>query len=152
MYENSFTELCGWLEHLLRDGFLVSLMVVRNKYQEIIELRKETITGGTTRTACLHERLHRKFENQILFTKVSNRQDVFLAWNDLSKITQSTLINSLISEHECNVGPKKIFKDRGNGGNQDIQEEQLLMEVKLQLRQIETLVLILHRMTRIMSY
>ena len=121
MYETGFTELCCWLEHLLRDGFLVSLMRVRNKYQEIIELRKETITRGVTRTVRLRERLHRKYEKKILFTKVSNRQSVFIAWNDLSKITQSTLIISLMSEYKCNVGPKKIYKDRGNRDNQDIQ-------------------------------
>ena len=52
---------------------------VKDKYQEIAELRKETITEDAILTACLRKYLHRKFENRLAFTKATHRQGVFIA-------------------------------------------------------------------------
>ncbi|UJR36737.1 hypothetical protein I4U23_029452 [Adineta vaga] len=60
--------------------------------------RNETITEEIIRTSPIRYRLHIKFKTHVLFTKVNNRQDVFISWNDLSTIIRSALTNSSLTE------------------------------------------------------
>ena len=55
LYDNGFSELCGWLENLLCNGFLVSLVMVKDKYEEILKFRKEPFTEGMIRTQSIRD-------------------------------------------------------------------------------------------------
>ncbi|CAF1656542.1 unnamed protein product, partial [Rotaria sordida] len=131
LYDDSFSELCGWLENLLRGGFLVSLVMVKEKYEEILQLRNEMITEGMIRTTSIRDRLHTKFKNRILFTKVSNRQGLFISWNDLSTITQSTLTNSSTLDYNSGFQSNNIYKDQENVVDKEAQSTILFEAIEL---------------------
>ncbi|CAF1463132.1 unnamed protein product [Rotaria sordida] len=131
LYDDSFSELCGWLENLLRGGFLVSLVIVKEKYEEILQLRNEMITEGMIRTTSIRDRLHTKFKNRILFTKVSNRQGLFISWNDLSTITQSTLTNSSALDYNSSFQSSNIYKDQENVIDKEAQSKILFEAIEL---------------------
>jgi len=131
LYDNSFSELCGWLRSLLRGGLLVSLMSVKEKYEEILQSRNEPITEGIIRTTSIRDRLHTKFKDRILFTKLNNRQGVFISWNNLSTITRSILTNS--SSLDCSRASqaKTIYKDVLNWVDKEAQSKILFQAIQL---------------------
>jgi hypothetical protein len=105
--------------------------MVKEKYQEILQLRNEIITEGMIRTTSIRDRLHTKFKNRILFTKVNNRQGVFISWNDLSTITRSTLTNSLTLDYSCSFQSNNIYKDPENVPDNESQSKILFQAIEL---------------------
>lgn len=86
--------------------------MVKDKYQEIVQSRNQSIIEGMIRTKSIRDRLQTKFEDRILFTKLNNRQGLFISWNDLSSITRATLTNSSISNDDYSIRSDYIYKDQ----------------------------------------
>ena len=131
LYEDSFSELCGWLENLLCTGVIISLVTVTDKYKKIVQSRNEPITESNIRTTSVRDRLRTKFKNRILFTKLNNRQGVFISWNDLSAITESTLSDYLSSENNYNFQSNSVYNDRDNMNNEQMQAQALIQTIEL---------------------
>jgi hypothetical protein len=110
LYDDGFSELCGWLEDFLSSGFVVSLVTVKDKYEEILKFRKEPFSEGTLRTQSIRLRLNNRFKNNILFTKLNNRQGVFISWNNLTTITESILSNSSTSNCANNIRANNVYE------------------------------------------
>jgi hypothetical protein len=134
LYEDGFSELCGWLESYLHDGFLISLVMVKEKYQEILQSRNQSITEGMVRTKSIRDRLQTKFQTRILFTKLNNRQGLFISWNDLSLITRVTLTNSSLSNDDYPIETDHIYNDQDHVENREAHSKTLFQAAEL-LRQ-----------------
>ena len=44
LYDDGFGELCGWLKSILCDGFLVSVTLVKDKYEQILCTKNDVAT------------------------------------------------------------------------------------------------------------
>jgi hypothetical protein len=100
--------------------------MVKKKYQEILESRKDPITEGIIRTSSIRARLHTKFKDQILFTKINNRQGLYISWNDLTTITQSALSNSSTFDYNDSFQTNSIYRNQENVASQS--QSQLLFQ------------------------
>jgi hypothetical protein len=79
----------------------------------------------------IRDRLYTKFKDEILFTKVNNRQDVFISWNNLSSITHSTLINLSTLEHDYGSQSNNIYRAQDDALDKETQSKILFQAAEL---------------------
>lgn len=130
IYDDAFSELCGWLEGLSKNGYLVSMIMVKEKYEEILRSRDEIFTDSMIRTQSIRDRLANKFKDKILFSKVNNRQGVFVSWNDLSTITHSALTNATISDSDSTCNSNKVYCESIEEKDLDVQSVDLFHAIE----------------------
>lgn len=107
------------------------MVMVKEKYEEILRSRREPFTDSMLRTQSIRDRLTNKFKDEMLFSKLNNRQGVFISWNNLSTITHSTLTNATISNADLTFNSDRIPLDPIYDNNRDVQSVDLFNAIEL---------------------
>lgn len=123
IYESPLHELNAWLKSILRDGRLIPLVDVQNRYSTLVSNFDQSECSRTnTRSDALRKQLESTFPNQYHFETVNKRNGTYIALNDIGFYSRSAInmTNSMSDMTESNSRSTAI---NSSSSNQNLKQQ-----------------------------